>query len=124
VFIEIQNTPAIVHGDRTRLTEVIQNLVDNAIKFIGSQPSPQVTIGACANEENKAIFFVRDNGIGIEPQYHDRIFTLFNKLNTDTEGTGIGLTLVKRIIEVHKGRIWLESELGKGTTFYFTLNQT
>jgi PAS domain S-box-containing protein len=124
VFIEIQNTPAIVHGDRTRLTEVIQNLVDNAIKFISSQPSPQVTIGACANEENKAIFFVRDNGIGIEPQYHDRIFTLFNKLNTDTEGTGIGLTLVKRIIEVHKGRIWLESELGKGTTFYFTLNQT
>ena len=67
---------------------------------------------------------MRDNGIGIDSQYHERIFTLFNKLNTDTEGTGIGLTLVKRIIEVHKGRIWLESEPGKGTTFYFTLNQT
>jgi PAS domain S-box-containing protein len=123
ILIEIQNTPAVVYGDRTRLTEVIQNLVDNAIKFMGDQPKPQVTIGAITNEANETIFFVRDNGIGIESQYHDRIFTLFNKLNTNTEGTGIGLTLVKRIIEVHKGHIWLESELGKGTTFYFVLQE-
>jgi signal transduction histidine kinase len=111
-----------VYGDRTRLTEVIQNLVDNAIKFMGNQPKPQVTIGAVTNKANETIFFVRDNGIGIEKPYHERVFTLFNKLNTDTEGTGIGLTLVKRIVEVHKGRIWIESELGKGTTFYFTLS--
>ena len=124
VLIEIQNTPVIIHGDRTRLTEVIQNLVDNAVKFMGSQPKPHITIGASTNKKNETVFFVRDNGIGIESQYHDRIFTLFNKLSTETEGTGIGLTLVKRIIEVHKGRIWLESESGKGTTFYFTLNQT
>ncbi len=121
VLVEIHNTPAIVHGDRTRLTEVIQNLVDNAVKFMGDQPSPHITIGSTENEKTETIFFVRDNGVGIESQYHDRIFTLFNKLNAGAEGTGIGLTLVKRIIEVHKGRIWLESEPGKGTTFYFTL---
>jgi PAS domain S-box-containing protein len=124
VLIEIQNTPVIVHGDRTRLTEVIQNLVDNAVKFMGNQPKPHITIGATTNEKNETIFFVRDNGVGIDSQYHERIFTLFSKLNADTEGTGIGLTLIKRIIEVHNGRIWLESEPGKGTAFYFTLNQT
>jgi PAS domain S-box-containing protein len=124
VLIEIHDTPVIVHGDRTRLTEVIQNLVDNAVKFMGDQPSPQITIGAAENEQNETVFFVSDNGIGIDSQYHERIFTLFSKLNASTEGTGIGLTLIKRIIEVHKGRIWLESEPGKGTTFYFTLNQT
>jgi light-regulated signal transduction histidine kinase (bacteriophytochrome) len=124
VEIEIQNTSAMVHGDRTRLIEVIQNLVDNAVKFMGNQPNPHITIGENKNEKNETIFFVHDNGIGIDSQYHERIFTLFNKLNTDTEGTGIGLTLIKRIIEVHNGRIWLESEPGKGTTFYFTLKQT
>ena len=121
VLVEIHNTPAIIRGDRTRLTEVIQNLVDNAVKFMGDQPSPHITIGATENEQNETVFFVRDNGVGIDSQYHDRIFTLFNKLNAGAEGTGIGLTLVKRIIEVHKGRIWLESEPGKGTIFYFTL---
>ncbi|HKI54508.1 MAG TPA: ATP-binding protein, partial [Anaerolineales bacterium] len=66
--------------------------------------------------------FVRDNGIGIEPQQHERIFGLFNKLDANSEGTGIGLALVKRIIEVHGGRIWVESPgLGGGSTFYFTL---
>jgi PAS domain S-box-containing protein len=124
VLIKIHDTPAIVHGDRTRLTEVIQNLVDNAVKFMGNQPAPQITVGATENEQNQTVFFVRDNGIGIDSQYHERIFTLFNKLSAGAEGTGIGLTLVRRIIEVHKGRIWLESEPGKGTTFYFTLNQT
>ena len=123
VLIEIHSTPAVVHGDRTRLTEVIQNLVDNAVKFMGDQAKPHITIGTTSNEKNETVFFVRDNGIGIESQYHERIFTLFNKLTADAEGTGIGLTLVRRIIEVHKGRIWLESEPGKGTTFYFTLNQ-
>jgi PAS domain S-box-containing protein len=124
VLIEIQNTPAIAHGDRTRLTEVIQNLVDNAIKFMGDQPKPHITIGTVTNEQDETVFFVHDNGIGIDSQYHERIFALFSKLNAETEGTGIGLTLVKRIIEVHKGRIWLESTPGKSTTFYFTLNQT
>ncbi len=89
---------------------------------MGDQPNPLVTIGTATNENNETVFFVRDNGIGIDRQFHDRIFILFSKLNAETEGTGIGLTLIKRIIEVHNGRIWLESEPGKGTTFYFTLS--
>jgi PAS domain S-box-containing protein len=121
ISIEIQNTPAIVHGDRTRLIEVVQNLVDNAVKFMGGQSNPRITIGTTTNEKSETVFFVNDNGIGIDSRYHERIFTLFSKLNAETEGTGIGLTLVKRIIEVHKGNIWLESEAEKGTTFYFTL---
>jgi len=71
--------------------------------------------------DGSPIFYVRDNGIGIEPKYHDRIFGLFNRLDPNVEGTGIGLTLVKRIIDIHGGHIWIESELGNGATFLFTL---
>jgi signal transduction histidine kinase len=111
----------VVHGDRVRLVEVVQNLVDNAAKFMGDQPAPQIEIGQEGEEEGKPVFFVRDNGIGINAQYHERVFGLFDKLDAQTEGTGVGLALVKRIIEVHGGRIWLKSEPGSGSTFYFTL---
>jgi PAS domain S-box-containing protein len=123
VAIRIQPDLPAVHGDRQRLIEVLQNLIDNAAKFMGPQPQPQVEIGQCGEEAGKPIFYVRDNGIGIAPQHHERIFGLFNKLQSNTEGTGIGLTIVKRIVEVHGGRIWIESEPGKGSTFYFTLGK-
>jgi signal transduction histidine kinase len=112
-----------VQGDRARLVEVVQNLVDNACKFMGDQAKPRIEIGQRgADADGKPILFVRDNGIGIEPQYHERVFGLFNKLDAQTEGTGIGLALVKRIVEVHGGRIWVESEgAGSGATIYFTL---
>jgi signal transduction histidine kinase len=110
-----------VFGDRQRLIEVLQNLLDNAAKFIGKNPDPTIEIGYSGYEYEKPIFFVRDNGIGIDPLHHDRIFGLFNKLEAASEGTGIGLTLVKRIIEVHGGSIWVRSEAGKGATFFFTL---
>jgi signal transduction histidine kinase len=102
--------------------EVLQNLVENAIKFMGEQPKPRVEIGM-RNKEDKIIFFVKDNGIGIEPRYHETVFGLFNKLDARSEGTGIGLALVKRIIEVvHGGKIWIESKgLKKGSTFYFII---
>ncbi|MEN9562191.1 MAG: hypothetical protein RIR73_435 [Chloroflexota bacterium] len=119
VLIE-PNLPAIF-GDKPRLIEVMQNLLDNAAKYMGSQPNPRIEIG-CQNKENeKPVFFVRDNGLGIAPEYHERIFGLFNKLDSTSEGTGIGLALVKRIIEVHGGKIWVESVLGNGATFYFTV---
>ncbi len=121
VQVEIENIPTIVHGDQVRLVEALQNLLDNAVKFMRDRPDPRIQIGSLRNENNELVFFVRDNGIGIEPQYHERIFGLFNRLNAEMDGTGIGLTLVKRIIEIHGGRIWLESELNKGCTFYFTL---
>lgn len=120
IEVVIQENLPHIHGDKIRLIEVIQNLVDNAAKFMGEQPKPRIEIGA-KKENQQTIFFVRDNGIGIEKIYHEKIFDLFNKLDTNATGTGIGLALVKRIIEVHDGKIWVESELGKGTTFYFAL---
>lgn len=110
-----------VHGDRQRLTEVLQNLIDNAVKYMGDQIEPRIEIGQRGEEQSKPVFFVKDNGIGIAPEFHERIFGLFNKLDANSEGTGVGLALVKRIIEVHEGKIWVESELGKGSAFYFTL---
>lgn len=110
-----------VFGDRQRIFEVFQNLIDNAAKFMGDQPNPCIEIGWAGVTDGKSVFFVRDNGIGIAPEYKDRIFGLFNKLNSQTEGTGIGLALVKRIIEFHGGRIWVESEPDQGATFFFTL---
>jgi PAS domain S-box-containing protein len=120
-LVQIQSNMPSVYGDRRRLVEVLQNLVDNAAKFVGGHPHPKIEIGQQGEEDGKPIFFVRDNGVGIQPQHQDRIFGLFNKLDADSDGTGIGLTLVKRIIEVHHGRIWIQSEAGKGATFFFTL---
>ena len=122
VQVEIQNNLPAIHGDRTRLIEVIQNLISNAIKFMGDQPNPRIEIGANGfDKDGKPIFFVRDNGIGIDPQYQEKIFGLFNRLDPTIEGTGIGLALVRRIIEVHDGKIWVESQPGQGATFLFTL---
>jgi PAS domain S-box-containing protein len=121
IQVSIQEDLPAVYGDRRRLAEALQNLIDNAAKFMGSQSRPRIEIGAQGCKNGKAVFFVRDNGVGIEAIHHERIFGLFNKLDADSEGTGIGLALVKRIIEVHGGRIWVESEAGQGACFFFTL---
>ena len=110
-----------VYGDAKRLLELVQNLIDNAAKYMGDQPEPRIEIGCRGSEGGKPIFFVRDNGIGIAPEQHERIFGLFNKLDPNVEGTGVGLALVKRIVEYHGGRIWVESAEGKGATFLFSL---
>jgi PAS domain S-box-containing protein len=121
VTMILQPDLPIIYGDRRRLTEVLQNLLDNAAKYLGDQPQPHIEIGRCGEENGKPLFYVKDNGIGIAPEYHQKIFGLFNKLEADSEGTGIGLALVKRIIEFHRGRIWVESKVGKGSAFCFTL---
>lgn len=121
VSVEIQSNLPVVYGDRQRLIEVVQNLVDNAAKFMGAQPEPRVEIGQRGEEQGKPVLYVKDNGIGIAAPHQERIFGLFNKLDASTEGTGIGLAIVKRIIEVSGGRIWVESEAGNGCTFCFTL---
>jgi len=110
-----------VYGDRKRLLELLQTLIDNAAKYMGDQPDPIVEIGQRGVEGNKPIFHVRDNGMGIAPEYHEQIFGLFNKLDPNSEGTGIGLAIAKRIAEIHGCRIWVESESGNGSTFLFTL---
>ena len=122
VKVQVGSEFPIVHVDKERLIEVIQNLTDNAVKFMGNQPSPIIEIGH-VTEDGRPIFFVRDNGIGIKTDFHKRIFNLFDKLNPATEGTGVGLALVKRIVEVHGGSIWVDSHEGSGATFYFTLSE-
>lgn len=119
--IKVAQELPTVYGDRQRLLEVIQNLIDNAAKFSVNQAEPLVEIGINGYEEGRVIIFVRDNGVGIPPEHHERIFGLFNKLNTSAEGTGVGLALVKRIVEFHGGRIWVESDAGQGATFLFSL---
>jgi light-regulated signal transduction histidine kinase (bacteriophytochrome) len=120
IEVEVSSNLPKVNVDRARLVEVVQNLVDNAAKFVKDQPDPKIEIGV-HNKGEERIFYVKDNGIGIDPKYNEKIFGLFDKLNPDSDGTGVGLSLVKRIVEVHGGRIWVESEAGKGATFCFTL---
>jgi signal transduction histidine kinase len=122
VTVEIAPNLPLVYGDKERLVEVIQNLVDNACKFMGNQEKPTIQIGMHIKDKEN-IIYVKDNGIGIKKEFQEKIFGLFDKLDPASNGTGIGLALVKRIIEVHGGRIQVESEgLEKGTIFSFTLS--
>ena len=121
VQVEIAADLPVMIGDRLRLRELFQNLLDNAVKYMGDQPAPNVKIGM-QWRGGETIFYVRDNGIGIDPQYHEKIFGLFQRLEATEEGTGIGLSLVKRIVEQHGGRVWVESDgKGHGSIFCFTL---
>lgn len=122
--LHVNRLPTVV-CDATAMTEVFHNLISNAIKY-NDKPLPIIEV-SCDEKPNPETgqteyqFMVRDNGIGIKREYFDKIFQIFQRLHRDEEGTGIGLTIVRRVIEWHGGRIWLESEEGKGTTFYFTL---
>ncbi len=125
IRVKITGIPVLLYGLAQRFIQLYQNLIDNAAKFMGDQPDPVIEVGAFAGENNEVVLFVRDNGQGIDPRYHHKIFGLFEKMDVETEGTGIGLALVKRIVEVHGGSVWFTSEgNGKGTTFYFTLEGT
>lgn len=112
--------PTVI-GDYSQLIRLFQNLIGNAIKFRGSEPL-KIHISA-EQKENEWVFSVKDNGIGIDPKFFDRIFVIFQRLHTRDEydGTGIGLSICKKIVERHGGKIWVESEHGKGSTFYFSL---
>jgi PAS domain S-box-containing protein len=121
--ITYDNLPMVM-VDKGQLDQLFQNLISNAIKFKKPDEPPRIHISASKDENNNHyIFSVSDNGIGMDPQYFDRIFTIFQHLHTmdEYEGTGIGLSISKRIIERHGGSIWVESSLGKGSTFYFTI---
>lgn len=106
--------------DRAQVAQLLQNLIANALKFC--KGTPRIHVGA-RRENGRWVISVRDNGIGIPPQQHDKIFTVFRRLHAEEDypGTGIGLTICKRVVENHGGRIWVESEPGEGSTFYFTL---
>jgi len=122
VRVEVEGPLAAVHGDPQRLVELLQNLLDNAAKFMGEQSDPRIWIGGRPTDGGLVQTFVRDNGIGIAPEHCERVFEVFHRLDPSQEGTGLGLALARRIVEGHGGRIWAESGgPGLGTTFLFTL---
>jgi signal transduction histidine kinase len=124
ILVRVHRSLPTIQAERNRMGQVMDNLLSNAVKYIGADnPSPLIEVG-CLEEDDEPVFFVRDNGIGIENQYFDRVFQAFERLPSTlkvSEGTGMGLTIVKRIIESHGGRIWLQSEPGQGTTVFFSL---
>ena len=121
VAVSVADDMPMAYGDSGRILEVLQNLIGNAIKFTRGVGGARVEIGAERNGD-EIVCHVRDNGIGIQKEYLERVFNLFERLDTRIEGTGIGLALAKRIVEFHEGRIWAESPgLGEGSTFWFSL---
>ncbi|MBN2009223.1 GAF domain-containing protein [candidate division KSB1 bacterium] len=125
VIVE-ENMPS-VFCDKKRMHQVIYNLLDNAVKYIGkTNPSPRIEIGF-KDETDQYMFYIKDNGIGISPEHHQDIFGLFRGVppqeNEEIQSTGVGLAIVKRIIEHHQGKIWVDSEPGVGSTFYFTISR-
>jgi len=122
VRVSIMERLPEIRGDRARLLAVFQNLIDNAAKFMGEQKEPLVEIGVREASADRVVVFVRDNGAGIDPRYHAKIFALFERLDPGTEGTGLGLALVSRIIDAHGGRVWVESRgESLGSTFFVDL---
>jgi two-component system sensor kinase FixL len=129
--ISVPQPMPVVLCDKVRLAEVFRNLITNGLKY-NDKLEPRVEVGflpeaAGPQGREREVFYVKDNGVGIPPEFHDEIFRMFKRLNNaaagDPAGTGAGLTFVKKIVERHRGRIWLESTPGEGTTFYFTLPQ-
>ncbi len=121
IVVTVAPDMPVVHVDRQRLVEVLQNLIDNAVKFMGDQPEPHIDIG-WRKYLVEYHFFIRDNGIGLDVRYHEKVFGLFERIYPEVEGTGVGLALVKRIVELHNGRVWIESAgLGQGAAFWFSL---
>ena len=122
--VDVQPDLPTLRCDRQRMAEVLQNLLENAINYMGDQAEPNILFGM-RTEAAVKVFFVQDNGIGIDENYHQTIFGLFNKLDSKSGGTGVGLALVKRIIEVHGGRVWVESQgAGQGSRFCFTIAES
>ena len=121
VELEVGALPTVV-GDRTQLRQLLQNLLQNALKYRSVDDDPKVTISGVENN-GEWIISVGDNGIGIDPNQHDRIFDLFRRGHAGYDGVGLGLAIAQRIVERHDGRIWVESEAGQGATFHFALPQ-
>jgi hypothetical protein len=114
----------LAEGDEHLLTIALKNLLENAFKYTSKVNKPEISFGKI-NIDNESVYYIRDNGVGFNMQYADKLFQAFQRLHnsSDFSGTGIGLSIVNRIISKHSGRIWAESELNKNTTFYFTLNK-
>ncbi|MBI4970614.1 MAG: GHKL domain-containing protein [Candidatus Omnitrophica bacterium] len=123
VQIELKGSFPVLQGSSTRFAQLFSNLIGNAVKYIGAQPQPKIEIGVTQSQDHQSQFYVRDNGPGIPKEYQEKIFMVFQRgpEQTKTEGTGIGLSIVKKIVESKGGKVWLNSEVGKGSTFFFML---
>jgi signal transduction histidine kinase len=126
IAVAVADEFPIVHVDRMRIEELLVNLITNCIKYRDEQqPQPKIEIGYRRRGDGEEIvFFVKDNGIGIAESEQEKVFELFYQVDNERGGTGAGLAIAKRIVEVHGGRIWIESEPGNGTTVCFTLPET
>ena len=121
VAVTVDNADITLLGERPRLVQIWQNLIDNAVKYMGDQAAPQIRIGVEQNEQS-TVFYVCDNGIGVEKRYHEKIFGMFEKLDTKVPGSGLGLALTRRIVQLYHGEIHIDSEgIGHGACFRFTL---
>lgn len=120
--IQLDDRVPMLWADRTRLRQVWTNLLTNAIKYVKPGTAPHIVL-RCREEKDHVVFEVQDDGIGIAPEFHDRIFKLFHRLHLSGiyAGTGVGLAIVKRVVEFHRGKIWVESAEGQGSTFCFTI---
>ena len=121
IDLEIDDLPS-ENGDMSLVKQAAVNLISNAVKYSGNNDSIRIEIG-CRQEGEQNIYYVQDNGVGFDMKYADKLFGVFQRLHSSAEfeGTGVGLSLVKRIIQQHNGKIWAESEPGKGATFFFHL---
>ena len=124
VEFQISDLPA-ASGDQSLLRQVWINLISNAVKYSGNKPEPKVEIGAI-DKGAEIIYYVKDNGVGFDMEYYDKLFGVFQRLHSDEEfeGTGIGLAIVQKIVRRHNGKIWGESILNEGASFYFSLKKT
>lgn len=125
VTLAVQNSGQEIYADRMRITQVLENLIGNSIKYMGKLNSkPFIEVGS-DTENGNTIIYVKDNGIGIKKENFEKVFSVFHRIKDleDVEGTGVGLAIVKRIVENHGGRVWVESEYGRGTSFFFTIKR-
>lgn len=112
------------YADHNLMHQVLMNIISNAVKYSSLVDNPKIEIGG-KEEQEEVIYYIKDNGAGFDMKYYNKLFGIFQRLHDahEFEGTGVGLALVKRIIIRHDGRVWAESEIGKGTTFYFALRK-
>ncbi len=121
IKVNIQENLPTIKAEKTKIQQIFQNLISNSIKFIDKENG---LIEICCNEKKHHYeFSISDNGIGVDKQYHNKIFNIFQSLNRSDNSTGVGLSIVKKIVNLYEGEIWLDSKLGKGTTFYFTIKK-
>jgi two-component system sensor kinase FixL len=119
ISLTVEKNVPFIYGNESRVLQVFENLLSNALKYAVKPEGSTVTVGGI-RKENEVLFYVKDDGPGIEPDFHEKIFGLFQRLDNSVEGTGIGLAVVKKVMQFHQGKVWVESSPGNGATFWLS----